>query len=321
MTPKFSIIIPIYNTEKYLKECVDSVLKQDFENYELILVDDGSTDNSVKICDEYAEQDKRVKVIHKPNGGLSDARNCGTRESIGEYIIFLDSDDFIHENSLSKISKTCEEKNADIIFLKGFKFFTDTRETQELDEDLNMDELKNKEEKLNYITSLKKFPGSACTKTFRREFILANELFFEKGLVSEDIEWMIRALKASKTIDYNNTPYYYYRQNRAGSITHTVKARNVNALIEIIKKHAIKNPNNKEDECINNFLAYEYIILLANNLSLSKEEKIKVTDNVYEYKWILQYDNNPKVKLVNKIRKICGIKITARLLKMYLKLR
>lgn len=321
MNLKFSIIVPIYNTEKYLKECIDSVLKQDFENYELILVDDGSPDNSPKICDEYAEKDKKVKVVHKPNGGLSDARNCGIKEAAGEYIIFLDSDDFIHENSLEKIAKTCEEKNADIIFLKGFKFFDDNSETQELDEDLNMDTLKNKEEIFNYITSLRKFPGSACTKTFRREFILTNELFFEKGLLSEDIEWMIRALKAAKTIASNNTPYYYYRQNRAGSITHTVKARNVNSLIGIIKKYAVQKPETKADECINHFLAYEYIILLANNLSLSKEEKTKVTENIYEYKWILKYDNNPKVKLVNKIRKICGIKITARLLKMYLKLR
>ena len=92
---RFSIILPIYNVEKYLKECVDSILKQTFLDYELILVDDGSTDGSPELCDKLAETDGRIRVLHKKNGGLSDARNAGTNIAKGDYIIYIDSDDFI----------------------------------------------------------------------------------------------------------------------------------------------------------------------------------------------------------------------------------
>lgn len=98
----FSIIIPVYNVEKYLNECVDSVLNQKNVDYEIILVDDGSTDNSGQICDEYLKKHSNVSVIHKVNGGLSDARNAGLESAEGDYILFVDSDDKIEENSLSK---------------------------------------------------------------------------------------------------------------------------------------------------------------------------------------------------------------------------
>ena len=92
-----SIIIPVYNVEKYLKECVDSVRKQTYKNLEIILIDDGSKDNSGKLCDELAKEDNRIKVIHKENGGLSDARNVGIENATGEYIQFIDSDDFVEK--------------------------------------------------------------------------------------------------------------------------------------------------------------------------------------------------------------------------------
>ena len=95
----FSIVVPVYNVEKYLKECIDSILSQTFTDFELILVDDGSKDESPLICDEYAQKDERIKVIHKPNGGQAEARNVGTETAAGQYIIYIDSDDFIIENT------------------------------------------------------------------------------------------------------------------------------------------------------------------------------------------------------------------------------
>ena len=95
-----SIVVPLYNVENYLKECIDSILTQSYHNLEIILVDDGSTDNSGKICDNYAKKDSRIKVIHKENGGASDARNYGIKEAKGKYIQFTDSDDFYDKNSI-----------------------------------------------------------------------------------------------------------------------------------------------------------------------------------------------------------------------------
>ena len=100
MEPLISVIVPIYNVEKYLYECVDSIINQTYKNLEIILVDDCSPDNCAKICDEYAKRDKRIKVIHKGNGGLSDARNVGMNASSGEYLIFVDSDDYMTNNGV-----------------------------------------------------------------------------------------------------------------------------------------------------------------------------------------------------------------------------
>ena len=113
--PFFSVIVPVYNVEKYLKECVDSILGQSFSDFELILVDDGSPDNCPAICDEYAKKDEHVKVIHKPNGGVSSARNAGIQMARGEYILFCDSDDFYLDTAFEKIHYNLIQFNADIL--------------------------------------------------------------------------------------------------------------------------------------------------------------------------------------------------------------
>ena len=109
-----SIIVPVYKAEKYLSECIDSIISQTYENFELILIDDGSPDNSGKICDEYAEKDKRIKVIHKENAGVSSARNIGLDNASGEYIAFIDSDDFVDKQYLEKLHCNLKHNDADI---------------------------------------------------------------------------------------------------------------------------------------------------------------------------------------------------------------
>lgn len=124
-----SVIIPVYNVEKYLQECVDSVLNQTYQNFEIILVDDGSKDNSPAICDAYAVQDERIRCIHKENGGASSARNIGIVESDGEYIYFLDSDDLLVPEAFSELEKVSQKENADIVFFEA-DAFTDLGNTQ-----------------------------------------------------------------------------------------------------------------------------------------------------------------------------------------------
>src|SRR5690606_27273688 len=115
MMPKVSVIIPVYNAEKYLRECIDSVLAQTFDDFELLLINDGSTDGSGKICDEYAQKDARVKVFHKENGGVSSARNLGLDNAKGEWITFIDSDDWIGENYFYCL--TLNNENVGLILL------------------------------------------------------------------------------------------------------------------------------------------------------------------------------------------------------------
>ena len=120
-----SVIIPVYNVEEYLRECIDSVLNQTFSDFEVILVNDGSTDSSGEICDEYVEKDERVTVIHQKNGGLSVARNIGLSEANGKYVYFLDSDDYISENALATLLNIAENDSSDIVFFDAVSF-TDT---------------------------------------------------------------------------------------------------------------------------------------------------------------------------------------------------
>ena len=111
----FSVVVPVYNVEQYLKECVDSILSQTFKDFELILVNDGSKDSSPAICDEYAKKDDRIKVIHKPNGGLSDARNVGTAAAKGEYVIYIDSDDYVTTDMYQKMYQKAISGNFDMV--------------------------------------------------------------------------------------------------------------------------------------------------------------------------------------------------------------
>ena len=131
MESKVSIVIPVYNVEAYLKECVDSAIKQTYKNLEIILVDDGATDSCPEICDVYAQSDKRIKVIHRENGGLSAARNTGMDASTGEYIYFLDSDDYIELKAIEKLVNTIETEKADFVFFDGYVFYTDCEDDGE----------------------------------------------------------------------------------------------------------------------------------------------------------------------------------------------
>ena len=123
---KFSIIIPIYNVERYLETCVNSILTQTYSDYEVILVDDGSPDRCGELCDHYAESDSRVKVVHKVNGGLSSARNAGLDIAMGEYVIFVDSDDYWDDTmALEHIQKNLAESNADLLVFPAKRFYED----------------------------------------------------------------------------------------------------------------------------------------------------------------------------------------------------
>lgn len=136
--PKFTVIIPVYNVAAYLAKCIDSVLKQEFKQYEVILIDDGSTDESGTICDKFAEQDKRIVVIHQKNKGLSAARNIGIENAKGEYILFLDSDDYWHDSSaLNIIYSRLNVSNADILSFNYMSFITNKKEYNRIMKRLN----------------------------------------------------------------------------------------------------------------------------------------------------------------------------------------
>jgi len=319
--PFFSIIVPVYNVEKYLEECVKSIINQeDFSDYEVILVDDGSTDRSGMLCDLLAARNKhiQIKVIHQCNGGLSAARNAGIREAQGEYILFVDSDDYVAKNILPIIKETIENQNKpDVVFLEAIKIYSDGS-MEPMGDGYKVEAINGKThlEVLKHIAILPKFPGSACTKAIKRE-IFDNTLMFTEGLISEDVEWTYRLFGKAKKYAYCNKSYYFYRQQRIGSITSDVTSNKIESLLWIIEKWAQKDPKNKYRKIINSFVAYQYVVLILN-LALFKQESTKEYYNrAAKVKWIMDYGATRKVRMVRLATRFLGLKLTGKLLKVY----
>ncbi len=210
-----SIIVPVYKVEKYIYQCVDSIINQTHKNIEIILVDDGSPDNCGKICDEYAEKDSRIKVIHKENGGLSDARNHGIDAASGEWLMFVDSDDYIALNMAEMLFKAATEYMADIVMC-NFSRFKDDYPYDKTTEELPSPFLFEIAEKNNFLyisenSKLSVYHISAWGKIYRRS--LFYELRYPQGRIYEDSTIAPTLLDSAHRIICLKESYYFYRTN------------------------------------------------------------------------------------------------------------
>lgn len=218
---KISVIIPVYNIESYVEACVQSVCAQDYTNMEIILVDDGSTDRSGAICDQLVTTDNRIHVIHKINGGLSDARNAGIAAAIGDYVLFLDGDDvWGSSHAVSTLAERIACTKADVLNFSYVKWFEDTDKKKPYFQDVPaMPTLGTVAEQLDYLTKNGLYIASACNKLIRRTLLL--DLPFECGTFSEDIAWCAKLMLCADSMDFICENFYLYRQ-RSSSIRHTI---------------------------------------------------------------------------------------------------
>lgn len=224
----FSIIVPVYNMEKYMRECIDSIIGQDCEDYELILVDDGSKDGSGKICDEYAKSADRIRVIHKENGGLASARNVGLDEAKGEWILFIDSDDFIEKGTLSFLKRTVKKNPAD---LYTFNLYKVNENGEVIGRDIhhieNYVEVIKEADKAKFLYErllLYKVGWEACVQLFNREKITRNNLRFTDNskVFAEDLLFSLEYYTCIHKVYYICNFLYFYRQI-GSSIMHKLK--------------------------------------------------------------------------------------------------
>lgn len=229
--PKVSIIVPVYNVEQYLDKCVESLITQTYRNIEILLVDDGSLDNSPQKCETWAKIDNRIRVIHKSNGGLSDARNVGIDESCGEFIMFVDSDDFINIDMISDLYTLQCGTESDVACGGVYKYhngqlFPIYNEIiqSELVLFTGIEQLKNM---LNSQTEC-----SACGKLYKRSSI--GNLRFIKGRYNEDVIFLFSFYAGCSKVVYTNKRYYYYRDT-AGSITHILSDKTMHALQNMLE--------------------------------------------------------------------------------------
>lgn len=313
---RFSIIIPIYKVEKYLRQCVDSVLAQSFTDYEVILIDDGSPDGCPAICDEYASLNNHIRVIHKANGGLSDARNTGLDIAEGEYVLFLDSDDWWdNPDFLQKLNDTIVKNNADIIIFGMKKYYSNNSSIG----DIRIPEACDKATRaLSHAQALQKYMRSnifvacACDKAIKKSVIDSTAQRFVMGQLSEDIEWCAKLLERDLAIDVLGEAVYVYRQQVSTSITANVSIKNIQCILDIIKRYATANSSIP----LKHFLANQYVLLITNFMRLSKVDRKELENDILQYWWLLEYNWYPYVNKVSRVKPL-GFNVTKRLLRLY----
>lgn len=235
MSLKVSIVVPIYKVEKYLRRCLDSILNQTYSNLELILVDDGSPDNCGKIADKYAETDRRIRVFHKENGGLSDARNHGMRYVTGEFTVFVDSDDWLAPGMIEEmVSKSCVY-NAEIVQTAFYYAYDDyllleSRYNAVDDPPIILDN----SSLMSELVKNNRVKNFAWGKLYRTDII--GDIPFEKGVLFEDVFWAYQVMHRVKRYVILNQPLCYYCQ-RNDSIVATYTPRNLDILKGLKVRH------------------------------------------------------------------------------------
>lgn len=270
-----SIIVPVYKVEDYLEKCIESILNQTYKNIEIILVDDGSPDRCGKICDDYAIKDNRIKVIHKKNGGLSEARNYGINIASGEYILFIDSDDYIDKNMCEILIKEAKKNDSDIVICNYYN-------VKENDYFINKMSITNNKILLTNLEMMKIFflKGYSETiivwnKLYKKKLFYTNEnIRFPVGKLHEDIFTIYKLYYIANKIVVVNKPLYYYVQ-RKESIMGKFSEKNIIAHMDCIKEYYIFSKNKKINMKYMVQIASLRIYLLCVYLSLENKNKKK----------------------------------------------
>lgn len=243
-----SIIVPVYKVEIELDRCVHSLVNQTYPNIEIILVDDGSPDTCPELCNQYAKEDNRIKVVHKENGGLSDARNAGLKIATGDYILYVDSDDYIDLNSCERLLNAIDEQEVDIVVGNAIMEKPDGEEKM-LHTATPAGIIYTAKEFI--IKSIKAFQwyAPAWLNMYRREYLLENELYFKKGIYFEDMQMLPRVfLQANRIATIDGTFYHYVVRDNSIMTTDGRDSKKVNDSIEIYRQwlEMFKNIDDKE---------------------------------------------------------------------------
>lgn len=315
--PKVSVIIPVYNIEKYISKCIETVANQTYKNCEIILVDDGSTDNSGEICDKYTQKYSNIKCYHKKNGGASSARNLGIEKSNGEYVIFVDGDDYISSEDM--LEKLVPYLKYDVVQYKMIYFYEKKNKSVLLN-DLEIYHDENIMEQLKNKTINGELSISPCDKAVRKSVLIDNNLFFDEKLISEDIDWSLKLYLCASSMYTINLDFYVYRQQREGSTTNKCTSKSIKSLFYVINKWVNYNYDNGNTKNIYyNYIAYQYVLLLTviNRKNCSR----KLKKDIYKLNYLMKYHDNYKVNMAYRLFNIFGMKLGRHILKKYLCLK
>lgn len=295
---KISVIVPVYNIEKYLNDCIDSLINQTYKNIEILLIDDGSKDNSGNICDEYAQKDSRIKVIHQENGGLSKARNTGLDNASGEYIMFCDSDDLFTPIACEVLLNEIESKNADYVIANY----------QNCDEDGTLwhNPVFDKEKFKNFRLSIKDYIHSfyimnsgVWNKIFRKSFIDKLNLRFIEKLPAEDAMFTTYCFIKAKSVYYINDIVYLYRQREGDSISTNANVKYFDGINKAYRHIYLNFKENKEINFYRFFYAKSMMYMLYKFIdsNLTYEDKLNILEDM---SWFYKLSVKLKVPMCQK---------------------
>lgn len=315
--PMFSIIIPVYNAKSYLDECVQSVLNQTFRDFELLLVNDGSGDDSGRMCDRWAAQDRRVVALHKENGGSASARNMGIDAAVGEYLLFMDSDDYwISCDVLQRLADRLRETKPDVLVYNLQKEFNGVREKPYFPETASVSPGLTPEETAEQMVGQNLWTACAWNKAVRACFFTEGRLRFLLGNTSEDIDWSLRLALAVRHFDYVDVCAVSYRQ-RTDSITGSMTGKKVRQLLENVKIcRQLLEEHPEQGRLWRPYVAYQYGTLVYNIAMLNGDEAKGLRSEAKAMSYILKWSDESKIKLLRRVKSLVGFSLMLRLLRV-----
>lgn len=310
---KISVIVPVYGVEKYLNRCVESIVNQTYKNLEIILVDDGSPDKCPQLCDEWANRDDRIKVIHKLNGGVSSARNEGIRIATGEFLTFIDSDDYVMPE-FSDVIKFL--KNNDILCVPYYELRNGKISRIERI-GLRNKYVENIDKKRRLLINY----NMVCNKIYRYNWLKNNCLKFDTKLkIAEDLKFFISNCVNKCKMDYIGIPYYVYNRNNESVMANVSFNKICNTLD--VSKYIIDLTREMSDKAKVTFfkkiICENLLSVFIRSNSYEENQNQYLQNELIKLKKYFKYGSNFKKKVVVFLIRICGIKFSVRILKRFL---
>lgn len=287
---KVTIVVPVYNVEKYLAECLDSLIHQTLREIEIICVNDGSTDGSLKILEAYQKKDERIKVINQKNRGLSIARNVGFDIAKGEYVYFCDSDDYLALNAMEKCYETAKMHNVDVLRF-GYRIFDDDNRQDMTDLDcLETGHVVTGAEMLELV--FRAYMPLTALLFIKKTYWVQNKCFFIEGIIHEDHSFFVEILIMATRTYHINEPLYYKRVRQESIMTSLRPLQSVRGMMSTImyleRTYDFSALDKKKREILKKYLNYFYGFFLMNYVLLQKSEKVCIKKEVREFKELLK---------------------------------
>jgi len=313
----FSIIIPMYNAREYISQCIESLLCQTMKDFEVVVVDDGSKDNSGEIIRSYMEKDSRVRLISQENSGQSKARNTGLRESQGEYIIYLDSDDFVmKEDFLHKVKSSIDTASAEVVMYRYVKYYDGANPRFEKShyDFQGTKGIASPEKLLPLLAQKDAYYGSAWTKSIKRELLIKHSIFFDEELSCEDFDWSYRIIEKVSSIACLDEAFIAYRQ-RQNSVTTSGSYKNAEDCLLMVEKYKsryedVRLPLSAEmRQGLLATVAKLYCNLLLTYIRVNNKDKKFMKPRLKALAPVLNYGTSKRPLTLRRIYKIFGFSL------------